>query len=133
MPPTVMVDSVQTRGRADGVRSGSWLDTANDLDTHVTTVPARLYHFFERACEAFPDNLALVCGTERLSYADLDARANRLAGHFVRRGVRPGDRVGLLLERSVNTYVSLLAVLKCGAAFVPLDTAFPGDRIAFIA
>ncbi len=93
----------------------------------------RLHHVFERTRDATPDALALVAGDERLSYAQLDARANRLAHHLARRGVRPGGRVGLLLERSAHTYVALLAVLKCGAAFVPIDPSFPSDRVAFIA
>jgi non-ribosomal peptide synthetase-like protein len=95
--------------------------------------PQRLHHFFERTCHAHPGNLALIAAEERLSYASLDARANQLAHHLTRRGVRPGDRVGLLLERSANAYVALLAILKCDAAFVPLDSEFPAERIAYIA
>jgi non-ribosomal peptide synthetase-like protein len=93
----------------------------------------RLQDFFERTASARPGNLALICGDERLSYADLDARANQLAHDLARLGVRPGDRVGLFLERSVPLYAALLAILKCGAAFVPLDPTFPAERIAFIA
>jgi non-ribosomal peptide synthetase-like protein len=76
--------------------------------------------------------LALRCGDVKLTYQQLDERANRLA-HFLRKkhSLVPGVRVGILLERSVETYISLLAVLKCGAAFVPLDLAFPSDRLAF--
>ncbi|HEY7427377.1 MAG TPA: Pls/PosA family non-ribosomal peptide synthetase [Gemmataceae bacterium] len=93
----------------------------------------RLHHFFERQCDAAPDVPALVCDGQRMSYAALDARANRLARHLSRRGLRPGGRAGILLDRSVHTYAALLAVLKCGAAFVPIDLSFPRERIAFLA
>ncbi len=98
-----------------------------------TGVPRRLYHFFERQCDAAPDALALVCAGERLSYGALEARANRLACYLKRRGLHPGGRAGILLNRSVHTYTTLLAILKCGAAFVPIDPSCPAERIAFIA
>ncbi len=136
MPMTFPLDSCEAALRTDD--SHPELSCA-DTDVHPAWQRSaakglpHLHHFFERACDARSGSLALIAGDERLTYAALDARANRLAHHLVRRGVRPGDRVGLLLERSGNAYAALLAILKCGAAFVPLDPSFPAERIAFIA
>ncbi len=96
-------------------------------------VPERLQHFFEIQSVTRPSALALDGAVEPLTYASLEARANRLAHYLATRGVQPGDRIGILLERSTHTYETLLAVLKCGAAFVPIDPALPAERIAFIA
>lgn len=68
-----------------------------------------------------------------LSYGDLESRANQLAHLLTHRGVGIGDTVGILLDRSAQTYIALLAVLKCGAVFVPIDPSFPADRVRFIA
>lgn len=68
-----------------------------------------------------------------MTYRELDGRANRLAQHLHRSGIRPGDRVGILLHRSWRTYAALLGVLKAGASFVPIDPASPADRIEYIA
>src|SRR3954468_11616242 len=94
---------------------------------------ARLCGYFERACDAPPSSTALECDGESFSYADLDRRANRLANYLLGRGVGTGVRVGILLNRSVNTYVALLAVTKTEATFVPIDPASPADRLAFVA
>ncbi|WIG16258.1 Pls/PosA family non-ribosomal peptide synthetase [Kocuria rosea] len=67
-----------------------------------------------------------------LSYAELDARANRLARHLLQLGAGPGDRIALLFDHAVPAYTAMLAVLKIHAAYVPLDPGFPSDRIAYI-
>ncbi|HEX3552498.1 MAG TPA: amino acid adenylation domain-containing protein, partial [Thermoanaerobaculia bacterium] len=87
--------------------------------------------FAEQAARA-PETTAVVCEGERLSYGDLEARSNQLARHLVRLGVLPGDRVGLCLERSAEMAVAILGVLKAGAAYVPLDPAYPQERLAFL-
>ncbi|MFB7112071.1 Pls/PosA family non-ribosomal peptide synthetase [Streptomyces sp. NPDC056291] len=92
----------------------------------------RLNRFFDDACDRTPSAPALACGSRLLTYADLDARANRVARHLHRAGIGPGSRAALLLPRSVDMYACLLGVCKAGAAFVPIDPAAPPDRVAFI-
>jgi len=93
----------------------------------------RMHHVFEAACDRNPAAVALECDGERLTYRELDERANRLAHCLRDLGVGTGARVAILLRRSVNTYVSLLGVGKAGAAFVPIDPESPPDRVAYIA
>ncbi|MGW5116894.1 amino acid adenylation domain-containing protein [Streptomyces noursei] len=91
-------------------------------------VDARLHEAFERVVADHPGRIAVSDGAERLDYVELNARANRLAHCLRGRGVEPGDRVGLLLERGAAQVVAVLAVLKTGAAYVPVNPADPADR-----
>ncbi|WP_447733392.1 non-ribosomal peptide synthase/polyketide synthase [Pseudomonas shirazensis] len=79
-----------------------------------------------------PQATALVQDGQTLSYGELNCRANRLAHYLISRGVKVGDRVALCLPRSLERLVGLLAVLKAGAAYVPIDPAYPGERIAYL-
>ncbi|HWC82838.1 MAG TPA: amino acid adenylation domain-containing protein, partial [Pseudonocardiaceae bacterium] len=79
-----------------------------------------------------PDAVAVVSGGAALTFAGLDARASGLARQLVERGVRVGDRVGVALPRSLDLVVALLAVVKAGAVYVPVDTSYPPDRIRHI-
>src|SRR5262245_19594893 len=87
---------------------------------------------FEEHVERAPDAVALEFGALQLSYEELNRRANQLARRLRRRGVGPECRVGLSLERSVEAMIALLGVLKAGAAYVPLDPAYPRERLAMI-
>jgi amino acid adenylation domain-containing protein len=82
---------------------------------------------------AQPDRPALRDGTRRMSYRELDERSSRLAHELRARGMGRGERVGLCLDRGTDMFVALLAVLKSGAAYVPLDPAFPQARLDYYA
>ncbi len=123
--------------------SRSWLGgcvvTGDSDDDSIRWRPGeRLEHLFEERCDWLrrqgqAGHLAVDAAGGSLSYTELDARANQLARFLIRRGVRPGDRIGLLSDVAVDGYVGMLAVLKAHAAFVPLDVSFPADRVAYIA
>jgi amino acid adenylation domain-containing protein len=93
---------------------------------------ACLHELFERQAETNPDAVALIAEREELSYGELNARANQLAHHLRGMGVGPETRVGVMLERSVETLVGLLGILKAGGAYVPLDPQYPRDRLTFM-
>ncbi|MEO3977769.1 amino acid adenylation domain-containing protein [Streptomyces sp. CAU 1734] len=84
---------------------------------------------FEARAGRTPDATALLSPAGALSYAELNARANRLARHLAERGIGPENLVALSVPRSPDTVVAALAVLKAGAAYVPVDPAYPADRI----
>ncbi|MGY2288771.1 amino acid adenylation domain-containing protein [Pseudomonas sp. SDO5215_S409] len=87
---------------------------------------------FEAQVERQPDAVAVVQGAQALSYAQLNRRANQLAHHLSGLGVQPGDPVAILLPRSVDLLVAQLAILKCAAAYVPLDINAPAERQGFM-
>jgi amino acid adenylation domain-containing protein len=93
---------------------------------------ATLVDLFEAQVARTPDAEALVFGERRLTYAALDAAANRLAHRLVAEGAGPETIVALCLERSLEIVVALLATLKAGAAYLPLDPAYPPDRLAYM-
>ncbi|MGJ0490367.1 non-ribosomal peptide synthetase, partial [Methylobacter sp.] len=91
-----------------------------------------VHELFEAQVARTPEADAVVWDGGRLSYAELNARANRLAHHLIGLGVNAGDYVALLIERSADLIAAELAVLKCGAAYVPLDPDYPVERLAFM-
>jgi amino acid adenylation domain-containing protein/non-ribosomal peptide synthase protein (TIGR01720 family) len=91
-----------------------------------------VHHLFEQQAARAPDSTAVVFGDERLTYAELNARADRLAGHLRAMGVGPETLVGLCVERSPELVVGLLGILKAGGAYAPLDPAYPPQRLAFM-
>jgi non-ribosomal peptide synthetase component F len=95
--------------------------------------PSVLMHeFIERQVDRTPDRPALSFQSQTLSYAEVDAEANRIAHALRRMGVRRGVAVGLCVERGIGMVVSIIGILKAGGTHVPLDPAFPSERLSFM-
>jgi non-ribosomal peptide synthetase-like protein len=122
-----------TTQRTDELNDTRSLSHIQPAYTYIVKPIKYMANFFEQTCLRYPDNIAVICGSSQLTYLQLDRRANRLARLLLQAGLKEGQVVGIYMERSVNTYIALLAVLKAGGAFVPLDPSFPADRVAFIA
>jgi amino acid adenylation domain-containing protein len=92
----------------------------------------RVEQFLERSRERFPNKGALVCGSERLTYAELDCRANRLAHALRGAGVRHGDRVVVFFDNSAEAAVAIFAALKADAVFSPVNPTTKSDKLAYV-
>ena len=102
-----------------------WNQTRHEYPRELT-IPA----LFAAQVRQYPGKVAVRCGKKSLTYAELDAATEALAGQLVGLGCQPGDRVGVCLERSVEMVVGVLGILKSGAAYVPMDPAYPAARLA---
>jgi amino acid adenylation domain-containing protein len=129
--PTTLVRDI---GVLDEAERRHWLVTVNDVDHDY--VPTLLQAPFETTVDRLGPRadkaVALVTAHSTMSYGALEAAANRVAHALIAAGVLPGDRVGVLLPREPSLVVSLLAVLKAGACYVPMDTEHPLERQSFV-
>ncbi|HRI70538.1 MAG TPA: acyltransferase domain-containing protein, partial [Polyangium sp.] len=105
-----------------------WNDTAQPFPQDIC-----IQQIFEQQVQKTPNAIAVVSQHQRLTYAELDTRANQLAHHLRSLGVGPEAHVGICLERSTEMLVAILAVLKAGGAYVPLDPTYPVERLRFMA
>ncbi len=94
--------------------------------------PILLHQIFEATADRFAQNVAVTGCGQQLTYAQLEQRANQLARHLRKVGVSAGAKVGMLLPRGTDVHVAILGILKSGAAYVPLDSEYPPDRVAYI-
>ncbi len=104
-----------------------WNNTAVEYDNSEC-----IHHLFEKRVEAHPNATALVFEDDPITYAELNNKANQLAKVLIEKGIGPDDMVGVNVNRSIDLMVSTIGVHKAGAAYVPLDPAFPADRIAYM-
>jgi non-ribosomal peptide synthetase component F len=120
---------------AHAMASAEELDRQQE-EWNRTALPHRrevcVHDLFAEQVARTPEAVALVCGAISLTYAELDARSDRLAAVLVQRGVRAGQLVGIFLERSVDLVVAVLGTLKAGGAYVPLDPTHPPSRNAVV-
>ncbi|WP_256642717.1 AMP-binding protein, partial [Streptomyces murinus] len=105
---------------------GDWKDDGREVPVGVLPV------LFEEQVARTPDAVAVVFEDVKLSYGEVNERANRLARLLVEQGAGPERFVAVALPRSADLVIALLAVLKTGAAYVPIDPDYPADRIAYI-
>ncbi|MEK6283892.1 MAG: amino acid adenylation domain-containing protein, partial [Acidobacteriota bacterium] len=103
-----------------------WNDTAREYPPHC------LHELFEAQVERTPDAVAVIFEKQQLGYGELNRRANQLAHYLRGIGVGPEVLVGVLMERSLEMLVALLGILKAGAAYLPLDADYPGERLSFM-
>ncbi len=107
------------------------LNEWNDTAANYANVPL-VHQAFEAHVALTPDAPALVFGETRLTYRELNQRANQLAVYLLRQGVAGDSLVGICMERSAEMIIALLGIFKAGSAYVPLDPAFPNERLAYI-
>ncbi|MHB1059924.1 MAG: non-ribosomal peptide synthetase, partial [Rhodanobacter sp.] len=125
--PDTVVAQLPCVTPGDLARMRAWNDTAS------AGVPSCCLHeLFEAEADRVPDAIAVAFGRQAITYAELDRRANRLAHALCATGAGPDDRVAILLDRGIEMIVAMLAVLKAGAAYLPVDPAYPAERIAFM-
>lgn len=104
-----------------------WNATAVDYPSD-----ALVHRLFEDEAARRPEAIAAVFGPHEMTYAELDTRANRLANYLREKNVSEGDHVGIYLERSLDLVISILAILKAGCVYIPLDPIYPDERVQFI-
>ncbi|MBD5633867.1 MAG: amino acid adenylation domain-containing protein, partial [Candidatus Eremiobacteraeota bacterium] len=122
--PSLRTDSLPILTEAERRELAAW--NATDVDSGTSTVAALIDAVVARS----PQGVALVCGDERVTYEELAQRADRLAARLFDAGIRADDVVGLLLERSVDALVAVLAIWRAGAAYAPMGCDAPPLRIA---
>ncbi|WP_287321762.1 non-ribosomal peptide synthetase, partial [Mesorhizobium sp.] len=127
----VMADAGQPVGRIELLSSAERTYLLEDLNRTAAAYPSErcIHELFEAQVRQAPEAVAVVHEDERLSYGELNARANRLAHHLIALGVRPDQPVAICLERTLAMVVGVLAILKAGGAYLPLDPAYPSARL----
>ena len=105
----------------------AWNDTATDYPRAL-----KLNQIFEQQAERSPDSYACIAGENKLTYRELNERANQFAHYLTQRGVAAGAVVGVCLNRTQELPIALLGILKTGAAYLPLDPNYPSERVGYI-
>ncbi|KAG5983621.1 NRPS protein [Claviceps digitariae] len=125
--PTQLLRNVQLLPQEQIAQLDAWNNTDGDYPSSK-----RLHHLVEEAAERYPDRVAIIFGNTRVTYAELNAQANRLASYLCSRGIQPEQLIGLFLDKSEMMIETIIGVWKSGAAHVPIDPLYPIERIQFV-
>ncbi|WP_100525573.1 non-ribosomal peptide synthetase [Mycobacteroides abscessus] len=125
--PAISLGAIDLLTPAEGDLLSSFNATATDVNSALT-----IHELCSRRAAAAPDAVAVVGTGVQLTYAQLDARANQLAHSLIAQGVGPGDRVAIMVGRSAEMLVAVLAVLKAGGVYLPIDPGYPPARIHYM-
>ena len=105
----------------------AWNETKTDYPQDIS-----IHQLFESQVEKTPDAIAVVFESEKLTYSELNNKANQLAHYLQKLGVKPKAHLGICVERSLSMLIGILGILKAGAAYVPLDSSYPSERLAYM-
>ncbi|MEU4345754.1 amino acid adenylation domain-containing protein, partial [Nocardia sp. NPDC023852] len=133
--PEIAIGDIDLLGETERLDvSQRWVSSgAVEVDTGMfADRDTTLVALFDAAAVSYPDRIAARFGVEELTYAELDQRANVLARRLIKDGAGPESLVAVILPRSLDLVVALLAVVKTGAGYVPVDPTYPADRIAYV-
>lgn len=123
---------MNSNGNVAGLRHDQFVDWTGLCDYQAEAPSLMLHELFERSAKARPAHVAVEFNGVQLSYSELEKRANQLANFLVEQGVMPDSKVAIMLPRTPFVYIAMLAVLKAGGAYIPLDPEIPGERVEFI-
>jgi len=125
--PGLALDRVSLLSEAEVRQLIEWNATAVELPK-----TACIHHFIEAQAEKTPEAVAVVCRNRRFTYREINERANQVAAHLCKLGVKTEVLVGICAERSLEMLIGLLGILKSGGAYLPLDPSYPQERLAFM-
>ncbi|MCR6651357.1 MAG: AMP-binding protein [Cellvibrionaceae bacterium] len=125
--PDAGINEIDLLGKTERTQLREW-----GVNSGIYADASPVHRLFEQQAQKRPDATALIFADAKLTYGELNARANQLAHYLIGLGVKPETRVGIAVERSIEMVVGLLAILKAGGAYVPLDPEYPQDRLAYM-
>ena len=121
------IKDINILSEQDVVSINTWNATNLSYDNHLC-----LHQLIEAQAKAFPDAIALAFDDEEISYQTLNFRANKIARFLLERGAKEGGLIGVMMDRSIDMVVTLIAIHKLGCAYVPLDPVYPADRLRYM-
>ena len=107
------------------------IKTANQIIFNIDSTTC-IQDLFEEQVVQSPDSIAVICGDQKYTFLELNSRANQLANYLQQLGMGPEMLTGICVFRSIEMVIGILAILKAGGAFVPLDPSYPSERLSFI-